>query len=306
MKISRTLLFAALALLGLVTTASAQTTASRPVLYRLAPSSSYEEGCQEPCLCPISWSDDLFGTLLVTFDHSSPNWFDYYRVEQVNWVLDFGGVARRITGNGEYRVGGPVALTQQLTLDLATDGGAPVHFDSGLVPGGGPVPSIAIAIAMNNFFCYDRVFSLDATPVTAAEIRPYSMKGSDYVVGCQPPCLCPIALFHATGRFGLVDLGPASDPTHQHYALVNVGWQTVPGPTPPDRMFRGFGIYALDASTLQHRLTCDFTDGNGVTARFDSGLVTGGSAFPPRIDIDMAVNGFYCYDQVLQFRARPR
>lgn len=302
----RTVLHSFLALVAVTTSAVGRTTAPLPVLYRLEAASGYAEGCQAPCLCPIAWSDDLFGTMVITFDHSSPNWFDDYRVEDVNWVVSLGGADHRITGSGEYRLGGPVALTQELTLDLSTDGGAPVHFDSGLVPSGSAFPTFDIAIAMNNFFCYDRVFQLSAKPVHASAIVPFGLLRSGYTLGCLPPCSCPISRFRVAGGFGLLDLGPPSDPLRSNYALVGLAWQTLPAPAPPDRCFAGFGLYSLDRGATQHRRVCDVTDGNGLSTRFDSGLVTGGLTFPMILNVDVAVNGFYCYDQVLNLRARRR
>src|SRR4029450_6931946 len=59
-------------------------------------------------------------------------------------------------------------------------------------------------------------------------------------------------------------------------------------------MGRGIGTMVLDLTET----------GSGTTSRFDSGQVPGGSAFP-RIDIDLSVNGFYCFDQAFYLHAAP-
>jgi hypothetical protein len=277
--------------------------APAPVLYRLDADSNEVQGCFDPCKCPIWLNDDLVGTMVLRFDYSAPNWFDYYQVADVNWVLGYGANAKRVTGRGTYRVGGPVALMQQMTLSLSIDGAAPVVFDSGLVAGGGAPNAIDVAVAMNNFFCFDRAFTISAEPVPAVEIVPYKLNaGATFTEGCQDPCLCPIWQTGLKGGFGLVDLGLASDPAFMHYALVDIGWRTQ---STPSRGFKGLGIYGIDAVGVQHQLVCDIAEGSGKRQRFDSGLVPGGLAFAPQIDIDMALNGFFCWDQVFGVHAQP-
>jgi len=276
--------------------------AAAPVLYRLDADSNEVQGCFDPCDCPIWFNDDLVGTMVVRFDHSEPNWFDYYNVTDVNWVLGYGANATRVTGRGTYRVGGPVALMHQMTLSLSIDGAAPIVFDSGLVPGSGAPGTIDIAIAMNGFYCFDRAFTLSAEPVPANEIVPYGLRGATFTEGCQQPCLCPIWQTGLRGGFALVDLGLASDPAFMHYALVDIAWRAQA--TPP-RTFKGLGIYGIDAVGVQHQLVCDIAEGSAKPQRFDSGLVPGGIAFAPQIEIDMALNGFFCWDQVFGVRALP-
>ncbi|MEZ5979663.1 MAG: hypothetical protein R3F34_15800 [Planctomycetota bacterium] len=279
--------------------------APQPVLYRLDKASSLAEGCQAPCLCPVLFTDDLVGTMTVTFDHSTANWFDHYRVEDVNWIVGFGANERRVTGRGTYRVGGQLAVQQQLTLDLSFDGQAPVHYDSGLVLGGAGFPSIDVGIDLGTTGCFNSWISVSASPVPAGEIVRYHLRGSSYEEGCQPPCLCPIFATPADGSFGLVDLGPATDPNFQHFALVKTTWKTDAsfGGTP--RVFKGFGTYSVDVLGIEHRLVCDMREAGQKVQRFDSGWASGGFAGAPMIDIDAAVNGFFCFDQVWRIVAVP-
>jgi hypothetical protein len=152
--------------------------AGKPVDYRLAAASAYAYGCQPPCLCPIKLFDDLTGGFELTFVTSTPNWFDVYRVEDVDWVLVDQKQAIHITGSGQYQIGGPVALTHRLQLDLSFDGGPVRHFDSGLVQGGGTFPELAIDIALNGFYCLDEVFTVAAFPLDVGTPYCTSTKNS--------------------------------------------------------------------------------------------------------------------------------
>jgi hypothetical protein len=296
--------FAILAAVTSLATAAQSQLSQSPTLYRLDPATSFEEGCQPPCQCPIITTSDVFGTFTLRFTNSDPAGFNHYAVERVNWEVDMPGSVRRVTGSGQYKVGGQFAISQQLQLDLSFDGAAAVHFDSGVVAGGGGFPAIVIDIARNGFYCWDQVFRLQASPVAATSLVPYHLENSQYLVGCLPPCLCLLQTFTAVGTFNLLDLGPSTTSTIQHYALVDIHWQTLPSPAPPDQNFTGFGIYRLDAGTGKQRLVCDLTDGNALTQRFDSGTVAGGDNAPGKIDIDIATNGFYCFDHVFKLHAR--
>jgi len=275
-----------------------------PTLYRLDPATTFEEGCQDPCACPVAITSDVFGTFTLRFTNSDPAGYNHYAIERVNWLVEMSGSQRRVSGSGEYKVGGQFALMQQLQLDLSFDGAAALQFDSGLVAGGGGFPLLGIDIATNGFFCWDQVFRLTASPVPASERVPYSLVKSEYHVGCQPPCLCPIQTLSVAGGFDLVDLGQATDPALQHYALVDIHWQTLPS-QPPDENFSGFGIYTLDAGAGKQRLVCDLVDGNGLKQRFDSGSAEGGETAPAEIDVSIALNGFFCFDKVFDLFAVP-
>jgi hypothetical protein len=286
----------------LSTTVAAQAPA---VLYRLQVPSTLTEGCfgPSPCACPVWVNPNFFGTMTVAFDHSDPAGFDHYRIGNINWVADDGANERRITGRGTYVVGGQGALQSQLTLQVSIDGDAVVTYSQPLGPAQAAFPALVGNASLPLVGCFNREFGVIAAPVPANEIQPWGLHRSGYEIGCLPPCVCPLAKARLAGGFGLVDLGTALDPTRLHYALVDIGWSTVPAPAPLDRTFVGFGIYTLLMGPAQHRLVCDLTDGVAVTKRFDSGLVAGGAGFPLRIDVDMALNGFTCLDQVFLVHA---
>jgi hypothetical protein len=300
-------MFRGLAILTAVTSLATATQAQlgpAPTLYRLDATTTFEEGCQPPCQCPVLITSDVFGTFTLRFTNADPAGYNHYAIERVNWAVELSGAQRRVTGGGEYKRGGPLAIQQQLQLDLSFDGAAPVHFDSGLVADTGTFPVIDIDIARNGFYCWDQVFRLSASPVPATALLPYHLEDSHYLEGCLPPCVCPIQTWPVTGTFSLLDLGAAGTAGLQHYALVNIDWKTQPVPAPPGRTWNGFGIYRLDPNSGKQRLVCDLTDGNGLTQRFDSGDVAGGDDAPGKIDVDIAVNGFYCFDKVFQLHAR--
>lgn len=164
------------AALACASAARGQPTA-RAVLYRLAPRSTYQSGCFPPCLCPVLLSADLSGTFRLRLESVDPL-FWHYSVSEVDWAAAFGGPAdRRLTGGGQYRIGGEVANTNQMTLDLSTNGETPEHFDSGLVVTTALFPKIDVTVSINGAFCHDTVIHIVASPV-----RPAADLNGDNVV----------------------------------------------------------------------------------------------------------------------------
>ena len=277
-------------------------------LYRLNDNSTYQQGCFPPCTCPLMAEVRVRGTFQLTFT-GSDGLFDHYAVEDVNWTVSLGDREGRLTGSGTYKVGGEFAVMQQLELDLSTDGGAPQHFDSGLVQGGGDFPHIALTLSINGFYCYDTALYMDADPVTADQIRPYGLtRDTTYQRGCFPPCLCPLFQQQPVrGTFALVQL--ESGPLFTDYAVVNVNWQVLsPTPKGPAGGFplTGFGLYRIGGEVaVQHQMGLElYVNGDRDLTHFESGLVAGGGNFPA-IDILLSVNGGYCYDQVIDLHAKP-
>lgn len=138
-------------------------------VYRLGKGSQVQEGCFGPCMCPLRAAEDLRGALLlepVPGPSASP--FREYRVSWLLWRYGIGTGWTRVTGQGSYRVGGEVAIAQQLVLDLRVGDEPPQRYDSGLVPGGSDrerFPPITIELPRDGRACYDRVFTIVAAPV---------------------------------------------------------------------------------------------------------------------------------------------
>jgi len=158
----------ALSLLG-GAAASAQTDSSTVTLYALGTDSRFETGCFGPCLCPI-----LFQTLKGTFELKHVGFdglYEDYAVSSVQWSLPDGTTPVAIRGSGTYKVGGEVAVQQEMILDLTVGANPPQHFDSGLVSGGG-FPKILINVSLHRGqACIDTVLHVQAAPDPPASVE---------------------------------------------------------------------------------------------------------------------------------------
>ena len=282
----------------------AQTAVSpRPTLYRLSSQSSLEEGCFPPCECPVRLTDGVMGTFLMTPAAPDPL-FQVFDVTDVNWLVP--GLGYRVTGSGTYRIGGEFARMHQLQFDLKVGDREVQHYDSGLIAGGAEFPAIVLSIAMNGMICHDTVFNLQAKPVPANEIVPFVLKGSTYQEGCYGPCLCVIVSRAMDGRFGLLPLNETE--AEADFAAVDIDWLVRPSTTGAvsDRTpVTGYGIYRVLKKIARQRLILDLTENGRGPTRFDSGDVPGG-ADRRRVDVDVAANGFACFDRVYSIHARRR
>ena len=154
---------------GLLGLTGAQSCAPHATVYTLLPESTFERGCFGPCLCAIQLGQALRGSFLLIEDTGSPGSpFRDFEVNDVRWFVELDGQTVPITGSGHYRIGGEVALTQQLVLDLQIDNGPSQHFDSGLVAGGSEFPAIDVRISVSGAVCYDTVIDVVAKPFAQA------------------------------------------------------------------------------------------------------------------------------------------
>jgi hypothetical protein len=290
--------------------ARAQTaTAAGPVLYALDPTSMYEEGCFGACTCPVTLSDSVVGTWVMTPAPPDPL-YSNYDITAINWFLPQQGL--RVTGTGHYKIGGEFALMQELSLDLLIGDQAVQHFDSGLVQGGSDFPTVAISVALNGFSCHDTVFRLSASPNMALPV-PYALGStSQYEVGCFGPCACAVTMEPLMGRFGFLKLRDTAVETD--WAVVDIRWLvrtsalTSPVAGTP---VTGDGIYVTHKDGTSQRLMLDLIENGTGPTRFDSGVVPGGSQGPEggpprRLDISVAANGFSCTDRVYAIHAKRR
>jgi hypothetical protein len=142
---------------------------SGPV-YVLSERATYQSGCFPPCLCPVLEQAPVRGTFRLTFT-GFDGLFNTYVVSDVSWAVDIGGSELLISGSGNYKLGGEVALTQRLDLDLVIDGNPVQHFTSGLVPTNtAGLPDINVAVSMNHMSCHDTAIVVDALPAPASSI----------------------------------------------------------------------------------------------------------------------------------------
>src|SRR2546426_3308199 len=112
--------------------ARAQTDSTHSEHYFLTSDARYMTGCFGPCACPVIFTSPLKGTFdlkHVGFD----GLYDNYEVLNVRWTVPDTTTNITIQGSGTYRVGGEVAVQQQMKLDLTVGGGPPKRFASGLV-----------------------------------------------------------------------------------------------------------------------------------------------------------------------------
>jgi hypothetical protein len=104
--------------------------------------------------------------------------FAHYALANIDWRYPFGDSASgtlrtvRLTGSGTYDLGGEVALTQRMSLDLTSDAGQQQHFDSGTVPARGVFPAIDIAVHARLGVCLDSVLQVVAAPPGVASVGP--------------------------------------------------------------------------------------------------------------------------------------
>ena len=145
-----------------VTNAAAQSGSTLPVPYTLVGPSNFAWGCYGPCDCAIR--EQAIGGTFRLVDLGFDGLFERYAVLDAKFLGTSNGDLR-LAGSGTYRVGGEVAITQQLTLDLTVNDGAARHFDSGLVPGGGGFPKIDVAASLHQQqACFDTVIRVVAAP----------------------------------------------------------------------------------------------------------------------------------------------
>ena len=174
-----------------------------PVHYLVESTSGYTEGCYPPCLCPIFFTGVPSGSFVLQYTSSDPAGYDHYLVNNVDLVVDIGGVPHHAVGSGQYRRGGAVAVQEQLMLDLSRDGGPFEHFDSGLVVPLAQFPRIEISVSLNGMFCYDKVYDIVSRPNAAGV-------GYCYGDGSGTACPCGNAGSPGNGCASFVNGGGAN------------------------------------------------------------------------------------------------
>lgn len=180
MGIARTCVTVAIGALLCASLASAAPTQdSSAVLYSFAGApNALEVGCQGPCECAVV-PHPLAGSFVLVPAGSDPL-FRNYDVQRFEACVDDGAATLPVRGSGHYRIGGEVAVTHQMTLDLVVGSQPQQHFDSGIVPVRAPFPEIYVACALHGFYCLDSVFVLQAKPdpasVSSARAAPPGLR----------------------------------------------------------------------------------------------------------------------------------
>lgn len=190
MRTSKLLFILAYSLLLLLATSHrASGQVSDPIQYKLYGGSSLEYGCFGPCECPVAFSGPLRGTF--TFYRTSVDpLFDHYALVNIDWTYTMGdsapGTLRtvHVKGHGTYDVGGEVALTQRMVLELTSDGVLAQHFDSGYVPTRASFPGINIDVHAPTGICLDSILHVIAAPAGVAGVGPVT--GARLIERAQP------------------------------------------------------------------------------------------------------------------------
>jgi hypothetical protein len=157
--------------------AAAQVNPDISGLWRLDAASSYVRGCFDPCLCPVSFQDDLrgqFGLRLLAVGDV----FDFYAVDgmvlrlpQLGWVYE---------GGGQFRFSQIAAIEiMQVTLSSVADPTQDYTAE-------GPVPAnpdtMSLTLSHNNMVCFDTVFHLVARRCRADWDRDGALTPADVAV----------------------------------------------------------------------------------------------------------------------------
>jgi hypothetical protein len=147
-----------------------QATASSGVNYRLDDGSTFQRGCFGPCDCPVGEVEPMRGTFRLTPSGSDPL-YSYYAVTDVDWkVSQPAGVPLPIAGAGSFKIGGEVAITEQLSLDLLVGTDPVQHYDSGTIAPTVQFPLIDLTISIHGGYCFDTVLRVRARPFPKVEV----------------------------------------------------------------------------------------------------------------------------------------
>lgn len=162
---------------------------ARPVRYRLTSGAVFEQGCFDPCLCPL-WVSPTTGRFRLT-PISITGTYDTYSVTNINWRI--GNNGDHITGQGVFTRFNEFAALNRLELDLAVGSNAPEHFDSGMVAAGALWPLINVTISIHGMYCYDTAIVVKARPIFGDVNDDGTVNVNDLlaVINAWGPCPAP-------------------------------------------------------------------------------------------------------------------
>jgi hypothetical protein len=136
--------------------------------YRLNNSSHFQQGCFDPCDCPLEMPRSMTGTFLLVpiFEGGT---YDVYTVVCADFRvpgLQNSGGAMHMKGFGRYTlIQGFAGPMQAMDLKLSFDGGPLESFDAELENIEPIQAGISVVIDMNGQECFDKVLSIDALPM---------------------------------------------------------------------------------------------------------------------------------------------
>jgi hypothetical protein len=138
-----------------------------PVKYEVGAGSTYQEGCHEPCDCPIEDRRAMRGTWDL-IELSNNGTVAEYAIENVDLTVrrtTQDGEDMSIVGSGTYTViqgiAGPV---HEMELALSIDGNEFIVFDQEPEPATTGFPDIDISVDLFDLVCFDIVLTFNASP----------------------------------------------------------------------------------------------------------------------------------------------
>ncbi len=285
-------------------TAAAYASSPPGKLYRLDADASFQQGCFDPCLCPLGEPVIVHGAFVLG-PPIPGNVVDFHRVGDIYWTVgDPLEPLHTITGRGTYRLTnyGP-DRSHSLDLTLSTDGGPPQAFFSDFVPADSGPMTLDIPVSLNGMYCYDTVLRVSAVPATRVE-RYALTDASTYQQGCFDPCDCLLeAPRPMSGTFDLVPLFDTG--TVAGYAVARTRLVVPPAPGLRPLRFAGFGRYTLVQGFAGPADTMSLLLRSGtLVTPFDSPLENTSTMFPA-ISVTVDMNDMVCFDKLLTIDAFP-
>ena len=134
--------------------------------FRLAADSTYQQGCFDPCDCPLEMPRRLEGALTLVPVLELGTYVEYSVAQARLVALPFDNISEEIkmTGYGTYTLAqGYAGPAHQLDLTLATSGGGVERFDSTFTNTDPTFPAdFDIVVDINDQVCFDTVLSIHA------------------------------------------------------------------------------------------------------------------------------------------------
>ena len=155
---------------------AAQASTFHSVDYRLDGGSIFQRGCFGPCGCPAGPILPIRGTFRLTPASADPL-FEHYAVTNVDWTVSQpDGSTLSVVGSGTFKIGGEVAITEELSLDLVVGSDVVQHFDSGVVVAPVQFPLLDLTISIHGVYCYDTVIRVRARPFPRLDVGRDAIK----------------------------------------------------------------------------------------------------------------------------------
>jgi len=129
--------------------------------YQLVTGSSFQLGCFPPCECALGPKQPLGGTFTLV-DLAPTPLFSEHALVNIKWLAAAPPQSIPVVGAGFYRLGGEVAVQQEMSLELAVGNLPLTLYDSGLVQTKAIFPLIDATISIPGDRCLNTVMVVKA------------------------------------------------------------------------------------------------------------------------------------------------